>query len=266
MTTTEKWTESRIFELLRKRFPSPAFVLLPQVRNTTGDISHAVRTVDALAISTWPSRGLWIAGIEIKCYYGDWRRELKNPAKAEAIQKYCRYWYVAAPKGLIPVAEIPDNWGLIECTEGASRIPKTAPMLKETPVDMEFVAAILRRACEVMQTPEQVEQAVKECREKASVQWERASEAVRKLEDLESLAGAVETFEEASGVDLRNVKWEAGNIGKAVKIVRDSGVLKCVKMASRLRNQTQKIVEQLDETLATIAEADEAALHAGDTS
>ena len=44
-----------------------------------------VRTADMMAISTWPSRGLYAVGIEIKVNSSDLAKELASPSKADDI-------------------------------------------------------------------------------------------------------------------------------------------------------------------------------------
>lgn len=80
------WTERLVFERLAKVFPPPAFVLLPQVRNGTGFSRRRTRTADAIAASVWPSRGLYLVGVEIKVCVHDWRRELADAAKSESAE------------------------------------------------------------------------------------------------------------------------------------------------------------------------------------
>ena len=58
----------------------------------------------------WPSRGLYIAGVEIKVSRADWLKERKDPGKSVSIQRFCKYWYVAAPAGIVPVADDEDDW------------------------------------------------------------------------------------------------------------------------------------------------------------
>ena len=76
---------------LSNKFPSPQYAFLSQVRNQTGygNLSDGIRTADAMALGLWPSRGNYLHGFELKVSRSDWLNELKDPAKAEAIAKYC---------------------------------------------------------------------------------------------------------------------------------------------------------------------------------
>lgn len=77
-----------VFQWLRKTFKPPAYIVLGEVRNTTG-YARRVRIADALVLSTWPSRGLYIHGFEIKSSRNDWLREFGAPEKAEEIFQFC---------------------------------------------------------------------------------------------------------------------------------------------------------------------------------
>lgn len=96
----------------------------------------------------WPSRGLVLQGFEIKVSRSDLMSELKNPAKAESIARYCRYWWLATPPGLVREGELPEGWGLYEAHANGLRCVRQAPVLAEEPITPEFLAAILRRASE----------------------------------------------------------------------------------------------------------------------
>ena len=141
-----------IINLLRNRFCPPAWAFMPQVRNGTG-FQSVTRTADAIAMGLWPSRGLYLHGFEIKVYRGDWLNELKQPEKAETIAQFCDYWWIVAPKDLIKVEEIPPLWGLMIPHGSTTKIIKEAKQFTPKPIDKLFLAAILRRAHDIV-TPE----------------------------------------------------------------------------------------------------------------
>ncbi len=160
-------TEQDLFALLRKRYDPREWVLLPQVRDATG-WAGAGRTADAIAMNTWPSRGLEVHGIEIKTYRSDWQRELKKPQKAEAIFKFCDRWWIAVPDHegvtvecgrrqhpMIAVAtpdELPPTWGLLYVSDKRIRVGREAPKLEPVPLTRTFVASVLRGS--MRETPE----------------------------------------------------------------------------------------------------------------
>lgn len=113
-----KLTEAAILDLLRDRHASTGnggageWAFMPQVRNAAG--FDASRTLDALALHLWPSRGLVLHGYEVKTSRSDFLREIKDPAKAEAFCRLVEFFWIVAPKGVVKKGELPTTWGLIE--------------------------------------------------------------------------------------------------------------------------------------------------------
>lgn len=136
--------EKQAIDFLRDRLGEKGQIVLPQVRNGTGH-TYRIRTADALIVETWASRGIGFTGVEYKRSRADWLSELKAPAKAEEIGKYCKYWVVLAPAGLIDVDEVPELWGLWEIHDNAKiKVKKRAPLRKYRDPTTEFVCSILR--------------------------------------------------------------------------------------------------------------------------
>lgn len=235
---SERWTEAKVFACLHKVFPNGAYVLLPQVRNGIGHYCKQTRTADAIAVSCWPSRGLYLAGVEIKVSLSDWRSELANAEKAEDMAQYCKLWYIAAPKGVIPAGELPDDWGLIECEERQSKIVKAAKATEFQPIDFPLMAAILRVVSQVTTPTDNVRDKITEGIEAARRVDAQAHK--REIEELETLVGR---FEEASGVDLRGAKWRAGRIGEAVKQAMKSSKINVDYQLRSIAQTANRILE-----------------------
>lgn len=130
---------------LRKGFyGDKEWAFLPQVANATG--GGYGRTADAVALNCWPSRGMELHGIEVKCYGGDFKREMAKPEKAEAIAQYCDRWYIAIPaEGIVKPAELPPTWGLYVVDE-KPRMLVMATKLEPKPLTRAFIAAVMRAA------------------------------------------------------------------------------------------------------------------------
>ena len=77
-------TASAIINALAAKFKAPEYAFLTEVRNSVG-FSSKVRTADAMAMSLWPSRGLYMTGFEVKVSRADWKKELEQPEKAEEL-------------------------------------------------------------------------------------------------------------------------------------------------------------------------------------
>lgn len=244
MKSNKIYTARDIEKLLESRFCPPAYAFLPQVRNGTG-YSRVTRTADALAMSLWPSRGIHLNGFEIKAHRGDWLNELRNPAKAEAIAQYCDFFWVVAPIEVAKVEEIPANWGLLVPSGASVKIVKQAKQLKSKAIDKLFLAAILRKAQEVI-TPSQE---LFDCKQKGIKEGKEYAERSFKneKEEHESFKKIVKDFEEKSGVKIKY--WDIGNISEAVKMVVDGEHLEAKKDLKRLLIQSKEITERIENVL-----------------
>lgn len=144
MTSKPRMGASRVLDVLgEKHFKSGAYEMLREVRNATG-YRDEMRSADALVISCWPSRGVWFGGVEVKVSRSDWTRELDDPAKSHAIQRWCSYWWIATPAGIVKPGELPEKWGHIEVTESTARVVAIAPRLEAEPPSATFVASVFR--------------------------------------------------------------------------------------------------------------------------
>ena len=129
---------------LIKHFAPPAHRVFFEVSNDTG--AKASRFIDALAVGIWPSTGHEIIGIEIKVSRSDWQRELKEPAKAQSLMKYCTRWFLACPDGMVKPEELPATWGMLTYKEGAMRSRVAGKLLDPEPITPGFMMAVLRNA------------------------------------------------------------------------------------------------------------------------
>jgi hypothetical protein len=200
---------------LRELYKPPAYAFFEQVANGTGWRNKG--WCDALVMGIWPSRGLDLSGFEIKVSRNDWKKELERPDKAEKIAKYCDYWFVVCPKGLIRTDEVPRTWGLIEVSEknrAATTVPGTK--LAPEPFSREFLAALLRKQSDLWD--EAMRTARQEGREDGakSGAGELAIELAEAKDSADALRKKIDEFEKASGV---SIMWRVGDIGKAVKAV-----------------------------------------------
>lgn len=240
--------------LLAKRYPAPAFAFLPQLRNSTG-WSNNVRTADAVALSTWPSRGLDLTGFEIKVRRGDWMSELANPAKADEIQRYCDFWYIVAPPHAVEIGEVPPTWGFIAVDGKQLRTVREAPRLADPlPLDRLLVCAILRnvnKGIEVLGEgfvkAAEVDEIVEE-----RIRREIVSRANRDFEKAyDDLKARVDAFEKASGLEIEKGYQGAENIGEAAQ------ALMRVDFNQTIRERLDYQIRSLEDALVNIKKADQ---------
>lgn len=131
----------RIISAMQRRYGSDAYVLMFEVGNSTGFACN--RHADALAVGLWPSKGIEIIGFEFKESRSDWLRELKEPAKAESIYRYCHRWYlVVSDAAILKHGELPKTWGQLTLQkDGKLKESVKAPKLEPTPQLVEEIIA-----------------------------------------------------------------------------------------------------------------------------
>jgi hypothetical protein len=211
---------SQVVAALREMYPTRAYAFFEQVANGTGWAGR--RYGDAMALSLWPSRGLDLYGFEVKVSRSDWKREVDDPAKADDIARYCDFWFIATPAGLIDVTELPPTWGLIEVDASKKAgIVQQATRLDAKVLDRAFVAALLRRQSESLDGL--LREARNEGRNEGAANGSpdislRLERAESQLNDLREI---VATFDKASGLTLSRGWPEVSSVGKAVKLLLD---------------------------------------------
>lgn len=207
-----------LMAMLRKRHADPSWCLLPEVANSTG--GNVRRHADAVAFGIWPSRGYEIHGYELKATRADVQKELSDPTKAEAVGKYCDYWWlVVADLKIIDGLVIPEAWGVLAPKLGVLREHRKAPKQKASLVNRGFVAAIVRKVLERYVARDEHERVKINAKDivREELQREREWKQTSMDHELAMLKQKIQKFREASGVDLESTThWELGHIGKAV--------------------------------------------------
>jgi hypothetical protein len=178
-------------DMLHKRYPSPEWALLEEVAPATGG---GTRYADAVAVNLWQSRGHAVHGFEIKVSRSDWLRELKDPSKAEPVYRYCDYWWIVAPRGIVKDGELPPTWGLLELRASGLVQAVNAPKLEAQPINRAFFASLMRRGYEqldrlaelkqqraVAEARSDVERQVREGIERASKHHKEMQEQIAKF-------------------------------------------------------------------------------------
>lgn len=240
MSKNPGWKTKQIREALKKRYAAPAWALLEEVNQGTG--GNCGRAADALAMSLWPSRGLTIHGFEIKASRSDWLKELSDPSKAEAVQRYCDYWWIVVGKSdIVKASELPETWGLLVPSGTGLKVNVDAPKAaKVDAVDRRFLASLLRRASELPG------QAIAEARSAAwtdGAKYERENNA----EDVRRIKERVSRFEEASGVVVDD--WNHEKVGEAVRFVLEGKHLSLEKVLQGIKQRAMRVIESVDEEL-----------------
>lgn len=232
-------TERTVLDALRMRHApkerggnGPEWAFMEHVRNAAG--FNAKRTIDAMALGLWPSRGMELHGYEVKVSRADFRREIADPAKMDAFAHVLDRFWIVAPRGIVPVNELPATWGLLEVADDGVSIRQkvAAPLLTETraSIPRTLLVPLLRSAGAVVKTrPEDMEAEYKRGFADGKVATIRAGKDWQRMyeEQTERLAEARETIREidtALGTNLsygharKNRTEELARIAAAVKV------------------------------------------------
>lgn len=257
---SEKVTENAMYRLLRERLckdsgNGPQAVLVPQVRSAAGFDSR--RTLDAVSLGLWPSRGMLLDGYEIKTSRSDWLRELKAPAKAEEFASLVdRLWLVVADASIVKDGELPEGWGLLVRRGKQLRQTVAAERLHEDrglppAFSRSFLVPLLRAANNV--PPEYVERLREEARKQLGWELEQAKR------DLGELRETVKAFEDAAGIKIGTRGW-MGTSDPARRGAAFNAALAGEEGIERLRSAARRIADshaRLAEQAREIAGAEE---------
>jgi hypothetical protein len=103
------------------------------------------RTIDLFAMHLWPSKGYQSIAYETKISRQDFRRELDDPTKRAPWERLASETWFVAPVGVIPAAEVPEGWGLMEWTGEGWRRPRRALQRRIEAWPVSFAASLARR-------------------------------------------------------------------------------------------------------------------------
>jgi len=213
-----------VVKALAAKYTAPEYAFLTEVRNSVG-FQKKIRTADAMAMSLWPSRGLYMTGFEVKVSRADWKKELESPEKAEELARFCKLWFVACPDKMIDKDEVPPGWGLIYVREdGSLKYQKPAPEQPTTEEPTWILFASLMRDVVDNWTPKSLtDERLRVAIDEAKKNWENSQryDRSRAEEKLATIRKNVAAFESASGIKIDQYsEYFNGEIGKAVALVR----------------------------------------------
>lgn len=211
-----------LLRLIERRHEGPGWQVFTELANGTG--ARARRRADAVAMALWPSLGMEIHGYECKISRGDARRELLDVGKADAVGKFCDFWWlVVADPAIIDGLLLPVGWGVLAPRDRVLRIVRAAKKRKAVPVDRSFVASMLRSVTDGWVSRAKHQEVLAE-RDQAiadAVARDRLHGTDGARRELEDLRQKIQKFEAASGVSVSEA-WNQRDIGAAVRAVVDA--------------------------------------------
>lgn len=243
----KKITSADLVDRLRRRYSEPEWIVLTEVRNATG-YSRQARSADAMALSTYPSRGCQLIGFEIKVSRSDLVKEIKDPDKSVALQSKCDRWFlvVSDPKFVV-LSEVPATWGVLVARGDRLHVLKDAPELKAEAWPRDFVASLLRNAASGAATKAQLAEARAEGVKAGEGHntWE-LRQTQRRLNEVEAV---VKAFEEESGERLDRWAGHSGHaktLGARVRAARDLDLAEMLKNTQGVRDHLERVVRDMD--------------------
>jgi hypothetical protein len=212
LTTAE--LERRLFN----KYHGDDFALCFDVRNSAG--FNATRACDALGIGLWPSRGCHLYGFELKASRGDWLRELKQAAKAEAFVAYCDYWFiVAGSKDVVKAEELPASWGLIIPRGDGLNIQIPATLnLNPLPMPRGMLAAFVKRAQTQNPNAGVLKQEYEKGEKVGFERGQRSRVGMFDSEQAKALRTAVDRFHQETGINIQYF-YDAPLLKQAMEVV-----------------------------------------------
>lgn len=242
---------------LRKRYAAPEYAFFTEVGDRTGGRN---RSADGVALSLWPSRGIELHGFEVKVDRRDWLRELKDPAKADVIAKFCsRWWLVVADAKIVADGELPPLWGLMVAHGDGLKIAKEAGPLEAQPLGLPFVGALVRAIHTQSASEAQIKTARAEgfAEGRARGLQEAKTDRDYAAKNAQALAASVEAFERASGVKIDT--WNGERLGKAVAKIMTLHNLDYRRSVESVVDQLGRVTSDLRALLRASTDADDVA-------
>lgn len=241
---------------LARKFAAPEWAFMPQLNQGTG--AHAGRRADGVAMSLWPSRGIRLHGFEIKVSRGDFLSELKNPAKADAIQRYCHHWWLVTPPEVVLETDLlPSTWGHMEMFGTGLKIKRQAPETTPEALTLTAIAAMFRAFQETIPylTSEYVHKSEvdKRVNEEVQAQILKRDPAVRELTRLREQVAA---YEKCSGLTITDGWIPVERVGAVAKILTNAELGdRLAKSLEFPKNRLLGIAHDLGTVISALREA-----------
>ncbi len=134
-----------------------AWAFFDELRLGTGFHGSSAQSIDAFAISLWPSKGWGTYAYEIKVRRADFLCEIKQPLKRRPALRFSNLFFFVTPEGLVKPEEIPIECGLLEVRRNEmtllgdhdqlwkSQVVVPAPWRDVPPPTWNLFAAVARR-------------------------------------------------------------------------------------------------------------------------
>jgi len=256
------WTEETVLDAVESQFSDKQKgTFLRGIRDATSFDSR--RTCDGLYMGAWKSVGVQLHGFEVKISRSDWKRELEDPSKAGQFEKFCHYWWVVVPDGIVKLDEMPIQWGLkiVSKTEtGYSvRVAKAASINRDAQLDYVFFSSCLRQCRRTDPIANELQRKIDAAFEEGRVEGQSRNHGEWELKQIRQKVDLylqqINDFEAASGIRINQWGHNPRQIGAAVRLVLDNEgthkdeLIRLIEVINRSKLELQKgLAEYIDPT------------------
>lgn len=223
-----------MLDLVRKRHDGDGWLVFTELGNAPG---YPNARADAVALGVWASNKYEAHLYEFKISREDLKRELRDPAKGDAVGNYCHYrWLAVSDQAVLNDLVIPEIWGIVIPTGGGAsrrfKVVRKAPRLKPKVFGPHFAVSMIRNMSKTWVAPADHARVRDELdalrrgqgQPPRAVEDANRDQRIRELEaTVKDLRDGIESFRQESGVELPASRWQYGRIGSAVKVVLDHG-------------------------------------------
>jgi hypothetical protein len=218
----------------------------------THEVTLGRRRLDVVAVNMWAQRSHRIIGVEVKVSRADFRAEVRNWDKNDEWNTVVDQFYIAAPKGIVPVDELPQGWGLLELVgrgAGMLRMKVRARTEMTAHLPREVAARFLTRAIAQWQGAEErirhaehrmTAKVRDEIRKELREEWTKTA-ASRKDVDAQKAAQYDALMAAVGTADW----WERGLVSEAVAVLK----------AHRSQHAIQSAVQMMGHTVSDLQKA-----------
>lgn len=251
MSKPVTWTAKEITQLLRSKYCGDQWAFISEVPNGTG--LEMKRRCDVLAMCLWPSKGLHLHGHEIKVSRGDWLTEIQDVSKAAAFSRYCHYWWIVAPKGVVKLEELPSDWGLICPINSGLRAQKPATLNSPELPTHSLLAGIFRACCKASAAEAEIRAARDQGYSTGFTQARKGYEGSKQTDDnrrYESLKRSVDDFEKSSGIQITT--YGGKRLGELVKAVERAGPIEIQRWIENIESSLKRFSGHLASASETV--------------
>ena len=228
---------------------------------------NSTRRADMVHIGLWASRGAGgIDVCELKTSKSDFRREIDNPAKAEAWWPYSsRFWIVSPSETVTPPGELPEGWGLMVPGRARRFRVVVAPAEREPKLTANLLVTLLKctettrvNALQAQRQKLHEEQRQREQQLQREARMNRADPQVKERLVL------LDQLEAALGAKLDSYRWRGqivpADAAEVLKLLAAGQVAQsaAAERARRNAESMEHIAEELKRQAAELKAAAEA--------